>query len=414
MNSPLDTQANEAHGQAQKANVLTAKVIALLAGLAAISNLSSNIILPAFPDIAQQLHVSTQELGLTLSSFFITFALAQLVVGPLADSYGRKRLVVGGLMIFVAGTFWAANATTLDMLILGRIIQGVGVCAAAVLARSIARDLYHGESLARALSLTMIAAATAPGFSPLIGSMLNTTLGWRALFITVGISAILIALFYVRGIGETLPDHRRVALSVPAILIAYCKLVSNSIFILPALATSLLMSGLFASFAAAPSILMEGMGLSSLQVGLYFAATVLVVFAAGLVAPRLAHRFGSRAMTLVGFTTAFIAGAVLLIGPSNPGLGWYSLSMVLFLWGMGIANPLGTALTMTPFGKEAGLASALLGFLTMALGAVSTWIVSTPKFPTVAALGATQAAVCLVAIVLFAGYVKRKAPLRDE
>jgi len=117
---------------------------------------------------------------------------------------------------------------------------------------------------------------------------------------------------------------------------------------------------------------------------------------------------------LVGFTTAFIAGAVLLIGPSNPGLGWYSLSMVLFLWGMGIANPLGTALTMTPFGKEAGLASALLGFLTMALGAVSTWIVSTPKFPTVAALGATQAAVCLVAIVLFAGYVKRKAPLRDE
>lgn len=265
MNSRLETHANEAEGDAQRANVLTAKVILLLAALAAISNLSTNIILPAFPEMARQLNVSSQELGLTLSSFFITFAFAQLLVGPLADRYGRKRLVVGGLMIFVVGTFWAANAATLDMLILGRVIQAIGVCAAAVLARAIARDLYEGENLARALSLTMIAAATAPGFSPLIGSMLNTTLGWRALFIAVGMSAILIALFYLRGIGETLPAHRRVTQSVPAILIAYGKLASNRLFILPALATSLLMSGLFASFAAAPSILMEGMGLSSLR-----------------------------------------------------------------------------------------------------------------------------------------------------
>ncbi|WP_349975453.1 multidrug effflux MFS transporter [Pseudomonas sp. WHRI 8519] len=409
MNSQLEPHANEADGDALKANALTVKVILLLAALAAISNLSTNIILPAFPDIARQLHVSSQELGLTLSSFFITFAFAQLVVGPLADRYGRKRLVVGGLMIFVAGTFWAANAATLDMLILGRVIQAIGVCAAAVLARAIARDLFEGENLARALSLTMIAAATAPGFSPLIGSVLNTTLGWRALFIAVGMSAILIALLYLRGIGETLPRHRRVSQSVPATLIAYGKLASKGIFILPALATSLLMSGLFASFAAAPSILMEGMGLNSLQVGLYFAATVFVVFAAGVAAPRLAHRWGSRAITLAGLTTAFTAGALLLVGPSNPGLGWYSLSMVLFLWGMGIANPLGTALTMTPFAKEAGLASALLGFLTMAIGAVSTWVVSTPKFPTIAVLGATQTSVCLLALMLFAWYVKRHA-----
>ncbi|MFJ4455990.1 multidrug effflux MFS transporter [Pseudomonas sp. NPDC089392] len=414
MNSRFEAKPDTDNGVVREATSLTAKVILLLAGLAAISNLSTNIILPAFPDIAHQLNVSPQELGLTLSSFFITFAFAQLVVGPLADRYGRKWLVVGGLMIFVVGTFWAANAANLDMLILGRVIQAIGVCSAAVLARAIARDLYEGESLARALSLTMIATATAPGFSPLIGSMLNTMLGWRALFIAVGVSAILIALFYVRGIGETLPHHRRVAQSIPAILIAYGKLVSNGIFILPALATSLLMSGLFASFAAAPSILMEGMGLSSLQIGLYFASTVFVVFAAGLAAPRLAHRFGSRAMTLAGLATACLAGVLLSLGPSNPGLGWYSLSMVLFLWGMGIANPLGTALTMTPFGKEAGLASALLGFLTMAIGAVSTWIVSTSKFPTVAVLGATQTAVCLLAMALFAGYVKRKAPLKDE
>lgn len=406
MNSQVEARADERQISHPLANILTSKVILLLASLAAISNLSTNIILPAFPDIASQLNVTSQELGLTLSSFFITYALAQLVVGPLADRYGRKRLVVGGLLVFVAGTFWASIATTLDMLIVGRVIQALGVCAAGVLARAIARDLYEGETLARALSLTMIATATAPGFSPLIGSVLNTTLGWRALFVVVGMAAVLIALFYVRGIGETFPASRRVSHSIPAIIKAYGKLLRNGQFMFPALATSLLLSGLFASFAATPAILMAGIGLTSLQMGLYFAATVFVVFAAGMAAPRLAHRFGSRAIMLSGLMTAGAAGMLLLIGPSSPGLGWYSLSMILFLWGMGLANPLGTALTMGPFGKEAGLASALLGFLTTGSGALSTWLVSTPHYSSTVALGAVQSTACLIAIISFSVFIR--------
>jgi len=105
MNSRLETHANEAEGDVQRANVLTAKVILLLAALAAISNLSTNIILPAFPEMARQLNVSSQQLGLTLSSFFITFAFAQLLVGPLADRYGRKRLVDAEHHFGLARTF---------------------------------------------------------------------------------------------------------------------------------------------------------------------------------------------------------------------------------------------------------------------------------------------------------------------
>lgn len=380
---------------------LTGRVVALLAGLSAISVLSTNIILPAFPEIGRQLGVSSRELGLTLSSFFITFALAQLVVGPLADRFGRKRLVLGGLTLFVLGTLVAGLASSLDILIAGRVIQALGVCAAAVLARAIARDLFEGETLARALSLTMIATATAPGFSPLLGSLLTTALGWRAIFVMVGIAAIVIAFFYARGLGETLPPERRVMQSVPQVMGAYGRLLGDGRFILPAVAVSLLMSGLFASFGAAPAILMTGMGLSSLQAGLYFAATVFVVFAAGLVAPRLGRRFGSRRVASVGLATAVLAGGLLLIGPSDPGLAWYSLSMVTFLWGMGLANPLGTAITMGPFGKEAGLASALLGFLTMGAAAITTWLVSVLDFAPVTTLGATQTVVCLIGLGVF-------------
>ncbi|UNK29785.1 multidrug effflux MFS transporter [Serratia plymuthica] len=380
---------------------LTGKIVALLAGLSAISILSTNIILPAFPEIGEQLGVSARELGLTLSSFFITFALAQLVVGPLADRYGRKKLVLGGLSIFIVGTVVGGLAGSLETLIVGRIIQALGVCAAAVLARAIARDLFEGETLARALSLTMIAAAAAPGFSPLVGSVLTTALGWRAIFILVGIAAFVVAVFYVNVLGETHPAERRAPHSILSVLVAYAKLAANGTFILPALSMSLLMSGLFASFAAAPAILMNGIGLSSLQAGLYFAATVFVVFAAGMAAPRLAHRYGPQIITSGGILTALLGGSLLLIGPETPGLAWYTLSMSLYLWGMGLANPLGTAITMGPFGKQAGLASALLGFLTMGAAAITTWLGSVLTFPAVTTLGGIQATACLIALLLF-------------
>ncbi|OPG69843.1 Bcr/CflA family drug resistance efflux transporter [Pseudomonas ogarae] len=394
----LAITATQPHASTQP---LTGKVVALLAGLAAISMLSTNIILPAFADIGEDLGVTARELGLTLSSFFITFALGQLVVGPLADRYGRQKLVLGGLSVFVVGTVIAGLATTLDVLIAGRVVQALGVCAASVLSRAIARDLFEGETLARALSLTMIATAAAPGFSPLAGSVLSVTLGWRAIFILVGLAAVVLAFFYVRDLGETHPADRRAPHSAKSVVLAYGRLALDKRFILPALSMSLLMSGLFASFAAAPAILMQGIGLTSLQTGLYFAATVFVVFAAGMAAPRLAHRHGARIITLAGIACAMIGGGLLLVGPAAPGLGWYALSMVTFLWGMGLANPLGTAITMGPFGKEAGMASALLGFLSMGAAALTTWLASVLSFAPVTTLGGIQTTACLVALVLF-------------
>ncbi|MEH6350639.1 multidrug effflux MFS transporter [Pseudomonas sp. 3JA] len=394
----LAITATQPHASTQP---LTGKVVALLAGLAAISMLSTNIILPAFAEIGKDLGVTARELGLTLSSFFITFALGQLVVGPLADRYGRQKLVLGGLSVFVVGTVIAGLATTLDVLIAGRVVQALGVCAASVLSRAIARDLFEGETLARALSLTMIATAAAPGFSPLAGSVLSVTLGWRAIFILVGLAAVVLAFFYVRDLGETHPADRRAPHSAKSVVLAYGRLALDKRFILPALSMSLLMSGLFASFAAAPAILMQGIGLTSLQTGLYFAATVFVVFAAGMAAPRLAHRHGARIATLVGIACAMAGGGLLLVGPAAPGLGWYALSMITFLWGMGLANPLGTAITMGPFGKEAGMASALLGFLSMGAAALTTWLASVLSFAPVTTLGGIQTMACLVALVLF-------------
>ena len=112
-------------------------------------------------------------------------------------------------------------------------------------------------------------------------------------------------------------------------------------------------------------------------------------------------RHGARIITLAGIACAMIGGGLLLVGPAAPGLGWYALSMITFLWGMGLANPLGTAITMGPFGKEAGMASALLGFLSMGAAALTTWLASVLSFAPVTTLGGIQTTACLVALVLF-------------
>lgn len=294
----------EAAKSAPAGRRVTGGILFLLAGLAAIGVLATNIILPAFPGIGAELAISSPELGLLLSSFFVAFALGQLVVGPLADRFGRKPLVLGGLAVFAAGSVVCALAGTLPVLVLGRIIQALGACAASVLSRTIARDLFEGEALGRALALTMIAGAVAPGFSPLLGSILSGLFGWRISFMVVAFFGVALAWHYVGHIGETHPVDRRTPLRLPAVASAYGRLAADPRFLLPALAVSLVIGGLYSFFAAAPGVLMNELGLSAVQLGLSFAGTVLVVFLAGFLAPRLARRLGERAVGLIGLFIA--------------------------------------------------------------------------------------------------------------
>lgn len=183
-------------GEPHPSNALTAGRLVLLASLAALGALATNIMLPAFPAMANDLGVAPGNLAWTLSSFFVVFAVGQLFVGPLADAFGRAPFVFGGLAVFVAGSVICALAPTLPVLIAGRAIQALGACAASVLARAIARDLYHGPQLTRALALVMIAMAAAPGFSPALGTGMAAVFGWRSTFVFVAVAGILVALHY--------------------------------------------------------------------------------------------------------------------------------------------------------------------------------------------------------------------------
>lgn len=375
------------------------ELLFLLAGLAALGALATNIILPAFPEMAVELGASVKDLSATLSGFFVAFALGQLVVGPLSDRFGRKWLVLGGLIAFVAGSAVCAMASTLPQLVSGRIIQALGACAASVLSRAIARDLFDGDKLARTLSLIMVAMAAAPGFSPLLGGAFNSLLGWRATFGLVGILALVLAAHYMARLGETHSADKRSAHSVPAILAGYKRLLCDRRFIAPALSVSLVIGTLYAFFSMAPAILMAGFGLSSLELGVFFAATVFVVFAAGFLAPRLARRWGQVSVAHAGIVIALLGSLALLVGKED--LLFFSLSLTVFLLGMGLINPLGTAIALHPFGSQAGAASALLGFLQMGCAALAVTLGGVLDLSAYASLGIISAASLALSFLVF-------------
>jgi len=399
-------------GAFSEARSLSPGLIALLAGFAAVGVLSTNIMLPAFPAIATALHVAPRDLGVTLSSFFLVFALGQVFVGPVSDRFGRRRVIVSGLGLFLLGSAICGLAPSLEILVAGRVIQAMGVCATSVLARAIARDLFDGDMLAKALSMIMVAMAAAPGFSPLVGGLIATFFDWRMIFLLVSVVAVILLVAYVSRLGETHPPDRRAPLSLPNVVGAYAALAVDVRFICPALAVSLIIGGLYATFAAAPVILMAEIGMTPIQYGLFTAATVFVVFGAGLAAPRLAARFGALTMAHAGAFLAAAGGLLLLLTYRQPSLVAYTASIVIFLLGMGMANPLGTAIALRPFGARAGLASALIGFLQMAAAAATTALASSLPFATATVLGAMQLCGGLAALALLGQLAlsARKAP----
>jgi len=375
--------------------------IAVLAGLAATGTLATNILLPSLPQMAASLNVTSAAVTSAITIFLAVFAVGQLAVGPISDRYGRRWPVLVGFAVFFAGSVWCALAADLTSLLIGRIIQAAGACATSVLSRAIARDMFSGAALARAMALIMIAMAAAPGFSPLLGGALDHAFGWRSEFVLVAAFAALGAAAYAAVFGET-HHATRTPLDPFAITRTYLGLIADRRFVVPAATVSLIMGSLFSMFSAAPRILIEAMHFTPIQLGLFFAGTVLIVFAAGMLATKLAPRYGlDRSIRGGLFAAATGSIAMLLVSLYSPSFLPFLGAMSVFLLGMGIVNPLGTAQALSPFGDKAGAASALVGFWQMMTAAIGVWLAATISHDALFALGVVLTVFSLVAVGLY-------------
>ena len=379
----------------------TFRRVAILAALASSGTLATNILLPSLPEMAASLRVTTADVTASITVFLIVFAIGQLAVGPLSDRYGRRIPVLAGFAIFIAGSVWCAVATDLPQLLTGRMVQAAGACATSVLSRAIARDLYTGTALARVMALITIAMAAAPGFSPLLGGALDHYFGWRSEFVFVGVFAAIAAVAYGAMLGET---HRstRIPLNPGAIAKTYFDLSTDRRFLIPAMTVALIMGGLFAMFSASPRVMIEALHFAPMQLGLFFAGTVMVVFTAGMLATKLAPRLGLDRSIQIGLALATLGSlAILLVAIFDARFLPFLGGICVFLLGMGIVNPLGTAQALSPFGEKAGAASALLGFWQMMGAAIGVWLATAISHDAMTALGLVLMICSLLALLLY-------------
>ncbi|WP_409189268.1 multidrug effflux MFS transporter [Bradyrhizobium sp. RDM4] len=384
------------------AKISSALPIAILSLLAAMGTRATNILLPSLPQIAISLNVTSAAVTSAITVFLAVFGFGQLAVGPLSDRYGRRWPVLIGFAVFFGGSAWCGLANDLPGLLVGRAVQAVGACATSVLSRAIARDMFSGAALARALALIMIAMSAAPGFSPLLGGALDHSFGWRSEFALVAAFAAVGAIAYGTVLGET-HHSSRTPLNPAAIIRTYAGLVRDRRFVIPAATASLIIGGLFSMFSAAPRLFIEDLHLTPIQLGFFFAGTVFIVFGAGMLATRLAPRYGLDGPIRAGlWATAASSLAIQLISMVSPTFLTFLGAMSVFLLGMGIVSPLATARALSPFGEKAGAASALLGFSQMMTAAIGVWLAATVSHQAMLALGIVLSTFSLLALCLYA------------
>jgi DHA1 family bicyclomycin/chloramphenicol resistance-like MFS transporter len=372
-------------------------VISLLGALSVVSPFAIDMYLPAFPDLAAEFRVPSTTVALTLSSYFIGLALGQVVYGPLLDRFGRKRPLVVGLGLFVATSVGCAFATDVYTLVALRFVQALGGCVAQVASVAMVRDFFPRQDAARVLSRLFLFIAVSPLLAPTVGTFVISVGGWQSAFLALAAVVVGILVLVVTLLPEGHKPDASISLRPGPILSEYCAILRHPRFSTYAGAGAFSFAGLFTFVAGSPVLFMDGFKVDGTTYSLIFAVLAGGFIAASQVNVLLLRRWSSETLFRRFLIAQVAFGAVFLIGTWA---GWLELSGTLavlfgFLCCVGITNPNASALAIGPFTRNAGSASALLGFFQLGTGAViSTAIGAVPtddRVPLVAIFGATAA-----------------------
>lgn len=344
--------------------------VALIALLMALTALSIDIMLPALPTIGAALGVEdANNRQIIIVSYVLGFAIGQLVCGRLSDRYGRKPVLLLGLAVFVAGSLAASIASSFEVLLVARVVQGLGAAAPRVIAIAIVRDLYNGRQMARVMSFAMMVFIIIPVLAPSLGQGLLQVGTWRWTFDVL----VLAGLAAAAWAGLRLPETRSTAdAAEPLRLGAALKLAIETPQTLGyALGAGFIFSCLMSYVSSAQQVFVDVYGLGA-DFPLAFGAIAAMMAIAALTNANLVERLGMRRVSHAALA-GFLAVSLVLAGAAAAGLASFAVFAVLMaalFFLLGFIMPNFNALAMEPQGHNAGMASSLIGFTTTGAGGV--------------------------------------------
>lgn len=349
-------------------------LILLLGSLTALGPFSIDMYLPGFPAIAKDLNTSVAKVSLSLSGFFIGISVGQLLYGPLLDRFGRKKPLYIGLSVYIAASMGCAFADTINLLIVMRCIQAIGSCAAAVASIAMVRDLFPVKENAKVFALLMLVVGVSPMIAPTVGGYVTVAFGWHSVFIILMLLGIMNLVASIFGLPESYKPDKTLSLKPGPILTNFMGVLKEPQFYTYALTGAVAFSGLFAYVAGSPLLFMDIFAVKEETYGWIFAFLSIGLIGSSQVNTVMLRYYSSEQLIFSSLICQAITGVVFLTGSIN---GWFGLGetialLFIFLSCLGFASPNASALSLAPFTKNAGSASALMGAVQMGLGALAS------------------------------------------
>ena len=351
-------------------------LIAVLGGLTAFGPLSMDLYLPAFPALAADLDATHAQVQLTLTADVLGLVAGQLVLGPLSDAWGRRRLLLGATVVCTVASVLCALAPSAIVLTGWRFLQGFSGGGGIVLARAVAADLTSGVAAARLFSLFMTLSGLAPIVAPVLGGLLLVWSGsWPVLFYVLAAvnAALAVAIWF--AVPETLPEAQRHTGGLRQTARAFRDLAGDRVFVGYALTVAFAYASLFGYIAGSSFVLQEHYGLTATQFSVVFALNAGGMVVLGLLNARLVRRFPTRRLLVAGLGGSSVAAVVLVVVvTAGASLGVLAVLPPLFLVvaTRGLVSSNATVLGVERGSRTAGAASAVLGACMFAGGVVVT------------------------------------------
>lgn len=370
---------SELHQQvrARSAGLKFGSLAFILASLSMMGPFSIDTYLPSLPSIGMSLNAPASQVQQTVTAFLISFAFMSLWHGALSDAFGRRRLTILSLLIFSASSVGCAMASSVQMLMFFRALQGATAGGGMIVGRAVVRDLYRGADAQKLMSHVATIFTVAPVLAPVVGGWLEVWFGWRAVFIFLIAFSLLVALGAWRALPETLPKRKRQRLQPAYLARSYVKAMSTPPFLLSSLAIGFCNAGFFIYIMSAPRFLMVHLGLEETDFLWLFGPIAFGMMLGAYISGRLAGKVSANRTALVSYSLMAIAasGNVVLNLLLPPVLPWTIVPLFFFVVGMASAMPSITLMGLDLFPAQKGLAASCQVFIMLGSNTVVSALV---------------------------------------